>query len=134
MSKVAVVTGASKGIGAATALAFSRAGYEVAINYLSDDKAASELVTSIESAGGKASKFKADVSSERGVNQLFKAVEVEFGKIDVLVNNAGFPKEPPLWGMDTGSNHTKLYRQCSVCCALYPGRCAVDERWWQYPI
>lgn len=95
MSRVAVVTGASKGIGAATAIAFAKAGYDVAVNYLHDEKAANDVAAAIHAAGRSAYLVRADVFTEEGVRHLFDAVPAKFGTIDVLVCNAGQPKEPP---------------------------------------
>lgn len=94
MSKIAVITGASKGIGAATAIAFGEAGYDVAINYHTDEAAAGQVARQVEAAGQKALLVKADIFTEEGVEQLFDTVKTVFGKVDVLVNNAGLPKEP----------------------------------------
>lgn len=94
MSKIAVVTAASKGIGAATAKVLGANGYDVVINYLSDELAARKVAQSVEASGHKALLVQADVFTEQGVAKLFEAVKTEFGTIDVLVNNAGFPKEP----------------------------------------
>lgn len=96
MSKVAVITAASKGIGAATAIAFGKAGFDVVVNYHKDDKAASEVAKAIESAGQKSMAVKSDVFTEEGVSTLFKAVSEAFGRVDVLVNNSGNPNEPQL--------------------------------------
>ena len=103
MSKIAVVTAASKGIGAATAIAFAKEGYDVVINYRSDSAAANETAKAVEATGQKAILVQADVFTEAGVKQLFDAVQKEFGKIDILVNNAGLPDEPPLgkWTQET---------------------------------
>jgi 3-oxoacyl-[acyl-carrier protein] reductase len=94
MSKVAVVTGASKGIGAATALAFGKAGYDVVVNYRNNTKSAEAVVAQIEAYGQKALAVQAHVFTEDGINQLFTAIKATFPKIDVLVNNAGDPHEP----------------------------------------
>lgn len=94
MSKVAIVTGASKGIGAATAIAFGKAGYDVVVNYRSDHSSAQQVVDAIEAAGQKAAPVQADVFTDDGVRHLFEVAAKEFGKIDVLVNNAGLPEEP----------------------------------------
>jgi 3-oxoacyl-[acyl-carrier protein] reductase len=94
MSKVAVVTGASKGIGAATAIAFAKAGYDVVVNYLHDEQAAKAVAAQIEAEGQAAMLVQADVFSDEGVAQLYSSVSSKFPKIDVLVNNAGLPKEP----------------------------------------
>jgi len=94
MSKVAVVTGASKGIGAATAVAFGKAGYDVVVNYLHDSPAANELVHQIEQMGQRAIAIQAHAFTEDGVKKLFGEIKSTFPKIDVLVNNAGDPNEP----------------------------------------
>jgi NAD(P)-dependent dehydrogenase (short-subunit alcohol dehydrogenase family) len=102
MSKVAVITAASKGIGGATAIAFGEAGYDVVVNYLSDESAAKKVASTIEAAGQKVVLVQADVFTEQGVKQIFDTVAKEFGKVDVLVNNAGSPEEPPFgeWTME----------------------------------
>lgn len=92
--KVVVITGASKGIGAATAKAFAKAGYNVVINYLSDDESAQKLLSDINDSNSII--VKADVFSEEGISELFNIVKDKYGNIDVLVCNAGLPKEPTL--------------------------------------
>jgi 3-oxoacyl-[acyl-carrier protein] reductase len=94
MSKVAVVTGAAKGIGASTAIAFGKAGYDVVVNYREDAEAAKAVVKEIETTGQKAIAVQAHVFTEEGIAKLFEAVKSTFPKIDVLVNNAGNPSEP----------------------------------------
>ena len=94
MSKVAVVTGASKGIGAATAVAFAKAGYDVVINYRNDTAAAQNVVAQIEACGQKALAVQAHAFTEEGIKNLFDKIKVVFPKIDVFVNNAGNPNEP----------------------------------------
>src|ERR1051325_10796829 len=89
MRRVAVVTGASKGIGAATAEAFGKEGYEVMVTSLSDADGADRLVDTIEKQGSRAIGVQADMFSEEGVERLFQTVEDEFGRLDVLVNNVG---------------------------------------------
>jgi NAD(P)-dependent dehydrogenase (short-subunit alcohol dehydrogenase family) len=85
---VAIVTGGSRGIGAATSLLLAKAGYLVVVNYVSNAAAAKAIVTQIEKAGGKASAIKGDVASEKDIVALFKATD-QFGQLKVLVNNAG---------------------------------------------
>ena len=94
MSKVAVITGASKGIGASVAVAFAKAGYDIVVNYRSDTESAQHVASNIESLGQKAMLVQADAFLEEGVEELFKQVKNKFEKIDVLVNNAGDPNEP----------------------------------------
>ncbi|NEJ73599.1 SDR family oxidoreductase [Rhizobium phaseoli] len=87
--KVALVTGASRGIGAAVAQQLARDGFTVVINYSGDAAPAEELARQIGQAGGKALTEKADVSDAQAVRRMFDAAETAFGGVDVLVNNAG---------------------------------------------
>ncbi|WP_137165979.1 SDR family oxidoreductase [Salinimonas lutimaris] len=88
-NKTAIVTGASRGIGAAIAIRLSQNGYNVIVNYARSAKEAEQVVTQIRSTGGQAQAVQADVSSSADVSQLFDQAEQHFGAIDVLVNNAG---------------------------------------------
>ncbi|TCU14408.1 SDR family oxidoreductase [Rhizobium sullae] len=88
-NKIALVTGASRGIGAAVAERLAKDGFTVVINYSGNAAPAEELVQKIEQAGGKALTAKADVSDSEAVRRMFDAAEAAFGGIDVLVNNAG---------------------------------------------
>lgn len=88
-NKIAIVTGASKGIGAGIAKALGKAGATVVINYASNKKYADEVVSEIELQGGKAIALQADMSNSEEVIQLFDKVNSAFGKVDILVNNAG---------------------------------------------
>lgn len=92
--KTVLITGASRGIGRATALEFANCGYNVAINYKSSQEKAEELCREIRDMGGSAQVFCADVSKNEEVNEMIKKVNETFGGIDVLVNNAGIaPKQ-----------------------------------------
>ena len=91
-SKVAIVTGASRGIGAAVAERLANDGFTVVINYSGDAKAAEALARKIDSRGGRALTAKADVSDAKAVRGMFDAAEAAFGGVDVLVNNAGIMK------------------------------------------
>ncbi|TKT79338.1 SDR family oxidoreductase [Aquamicrobium sp. LC103] len=90
--KVALVTGASRGIGAAVARRLASDGHTVVINYAGSVGAAEELATEIEKAGGTALTIQADVSDAAAVARMFDGVEAAFGGIDILVNNAGIMK------------------------------------------
>ena len=94
--KVAVVTGASKGIGAGIAKALGAAGASVVVNYASDKQGAEKAVADIKAKGGKAVAVQGDVSKTEDVKHLFQETAKTFGKLDVLVNNAGVYKFAPL--------------------------------------
>lgn len=88
-SKVMLVTGASRGIGAQIALLAARAGYRVAVNYLSSEEAALRVVGQIKQEGGEAVALRADVGQQGEVCRLFEQLDRALGRVDVLVNNAG---------------------------------------------
>jgi 3-oxoacyl-[acyl-carrier protein] reductase len=94
--KVAVVTGASKGIGAGIARALGAEGASVVVNYASDKKGAEKAAADIKAAGGQAIAVQGDVSKSADVKHLFAETAKAFGKLDVLVNNAGVYKFAPL--------------------------------------
>lgn len=91
-NKVALITGASRGIGKAIALEFAKAGIHVLINYFGDDKEAIEVKHQAEAYGVQAEIFHGDVSDRLQVEQMFKELDRLFGQIDILVNNAGIAK------------------------------------------
>lgn len=88
-NKVAIVTGASKGIGAEIAKELAAQGAAVVVNYASSKNEALKVVAAIESAGGKAHAVQADVSRPEEISKLFTETKEKFGKLDILVNNAG---------------------------------------------
>src|SRR6266436_9483886 len=94
--KVAIVTGASKGIGAGIAQALAAAGAAVVVNYASSRDGADRVVAEIAGRGGKAVAVEADVSKAADVQRLFDETKKAFGSLDVLVNNAGVYRFAPL--------------------------------------
>jgi 3-oxoacyl-[acyl-carrier protein] reductase len=94
--KVAVVTGASKGIGAAIATHLAAEGAAVVVNYASSKTGADKVVATITSSGGKAIAVQADVSKKADIGKLFAETKKAYGKVDVLVNNAGIYEFGPL--------------------------------------
>lgn len=90
--KIALVTGSSRGVGRAVALAYGREGAHVAVNYTSNEAAAKEVVDEILAAGSKAVAIKADVARKAEAEALVKGTVEAFGRIDILVNNAGFTR------------------------------------------
>ncbi|MDU5310489.1 MAG: 3-oxoacyl-[acyl-carrier-protein] reductase [Dialister sp.] len=93
VEKTALVTGASRGIGRAIALALAKEGYAVAVNYAGSREAAEAVRDEITAAGGQAFILQGDVSSAEDVDRIFKTVKEEFGFLDVLVNNAGITRD-----------------------------------------
>ena len=93
--RVAIVTGASRGIGRSIAQTFAREGAKVVVNYITSEKEAKQLVDEITKQGGQAIHVKADVSKVADVKHLVRATVEKFGRIDILVNNAGvlFPED-----------------------------------------
>ena len=97
--KVALVTGASRGIGKAIALHLGELGAEVIVNYSSSDEKANEVIEKIKTFGQKSYKVKFDVSDEDAVNNAIETIINESGKIDILVNNAGITRDSLLMRM-----------------------------------
>ena len=93
MSRLVLITGGSRGIGAATALLAARQGYAVAVNYSANSLAADEVVRQIRQAGGQAMTVQADVSNEAQVVAMFKKIDAELGRVTALVNNAGIVEQ-----------------------------------------
>ncbi|WP_192823320.1 glucose 1-dehydrogenase [Rufibacter sp. LB8] len=97
--QVAIVTGASSGIGQAIAIQMALEGAKVVINYFSDKEGAQASLAQIKKNGGQGLIFEADVSKEKEVEQMFKAAKKEFGALDILVNNAGIQDDAALVDM-----------------------------------
>lgn len=90
--KIALVTGSSRGVGRAVALAYAKTGAKVVINYTANEKAAADVVREIENMGSEAISVKADVAQKSDVEHLVSTAIERFEKLDILVNNAGFTR------------------------------------------
>ncbi len=106
--KVAVVTGASKGIGAGIAKSFAAAGASVVVNYASSKEGADRVVKEITASGGKAIAVQGDVAKAADVKRLFAETRKNFGKLDVLVNNAGIYNFAPLESVSESEFHRQF--------------------------
>jgi 3-oxoacyl-[acyl-carrier protein] reductase len=98
--RAALITGAASGIGASAALAFARAGYDVAINYRRSEAAAQEVATAAGELGARTLVHRCDVADDAGVRAMLAAVDAAFGRLDALVNNAGTTTEIPARDFD----------------------------------
>ena len=115
--KLALVTGAARGIGRAIALELARSGFDIALNYNSSEEAAESLVAEIKALGVNAVKFKADVSSQEDCAKLFKDIKAAMGSsVSVLVNNAGITRDnllmrmkPDEWQAVINANLNSVY-------------------------
>ena len=94
--KVALVTGGSRGIGAAAALALAKAGANVAVNYRSHNEEAEKVCSAIRASGRRALSLQADVSNSAAVAEMITRVQTELGRVGILVNNAGIARPQPI--------------------------------------
>ncbi len=124
MDKTVLITGASRGIGAATALLAAQRGWAVAVNYARDAAAAQAVVQRIEGAGGRAIAVQADVADEQQVLALFAAVDAQLGRITGLVNNAGVVDRPARLAEMDGTRLRRMV-DINVLGSLYCAREAV---------
>jgi len=116
MAKVALVTGASRGIGAATAIALAENGYDVCINYKVNHAAADQVVATIKAIDGRAVAVSADVSQEPDVIRLFSEVDQQLGPLSALVNNAGILlPQSRVENMDAERINTLLSTNVTAC-------------------
>src|SRR6185369_14803457 len=106
--KIAIVTGASKGIGAGIASALCKEGASVVVNYASSTEEVNRVMTTIADAGCNAIAVQADISDPEGVKRLFAETKKAFGKLDVLVNNAGVFKFEPFEAITVAEFHREF--------------------------
>jgi 3-oxoacyl-[acyl-carrier protein] reductase len=123
--KVAVVTGASRGIGRAIAIELARRGARVVVNYHQSAQAAEEVVAAIRAAGGEAIAFQADVSDAAQAQALIQAAVDTYGRLDILVNNAGVTRDrlilmmsPDDWETVLRVNLDSLFHTCKAAARL----------------
>lgn len=107
-NKVAIITGASKGIGASIAKYFAAEGAKVVVNYASSKQDADKVVKAIKDNGGTAIAVQGDVSNESDVNRLFEETKTAFGTLDILVNNAGIYQYAPIEELSAQSFHSQF--------------------------
>lgn len=124
-NKVALITGASRGMGKAIALLFGKEGARVIVNYKQSEEQANQVVEEIKKFGSEAIAIKADVSNENQVKNMVDQIVKQFGKIDILVNNAGIVFDIPFmektveqWNQTLGTNLIGVFL-CSKYCASY---------------
>lgn len=123
-NKVALVTGASRGIGHACAVKLAECGYDIAVNFVSNEAKAEEVVAEIKNLGRNAIAVKADTSDLKAVQDMFRTIHKEFGRIDVLVNNAGVVDDAYLLMINENSLSRSLdinikgYFHCAQSAAL----------------
>jgi 3-oxoacyl-[acyl-carrier protein] reductase len=120
---VALVTGASRGIGASIAETLAGAGYDVAVGYATDSAGASNTVAAIEALGGRAVALRADVSDETQAGELVEAAETELGPLDVVVLNAGITRDGLFVRMS--SEDWRLVIDTNLTGAFYVSRACV---------
>ncbi len=129
--KIALVTGASRGIGAEIARQLAAAGATVIVNYNSSQEAAEQVVADIEAAGGKAVAVQADVSDFKQASDMIKTVKKDFGRLDILVNNAGTTRDNVIALMkeDDWDVVIKTNLKSAWNCSKAAARLMMRQRW-----
>jgi 3-oxoacyl-[acyl-carrier protein] reductase len=129
--KVAIVTGASRGLGQAISLKFAALGTKVGINYYRSQEKAQQLVTEIEQQGGEAMLIKADVADAIAVREMMKTVTSTWGTIDILVNNAGINQDTLVMRMseDKWDQVMGVNLRGAFLCTKFALRSMVNQEW-----
>ena len=130
-NKVALVTGASRGLGKAIALKLASQGSKVAVNYLASDVAAGNVVRQIESGDGEAMLVKADVADAAAVKAMTREIVAKWGKIDILVNNAGIVNDNllPRMSDDAWDGVINTNLRGAYLCTKFALRSMMDQFW-----
>jgi 3-oxoacyl-[acyl-carrier protein] reductase len=128
--KIALVTGSSRGIGRAVALAYAKEGAKVVVNYTSNEKAAKEVVEAIDNMDSQAIAVKADVAKKAEAERLVQAGIDQFGRIDILVNNAGFGRPAMMLKMeeDQWDQVIDIHLKGAFLCAQAAGRHMKEQK------
>jgi 3-oxoacyl-[acyl-carrier protein] reductase len=129
--KVALVTGASRGLGKAIALKLAASGARVAVNYLSNDEAANQVAKKIENSGGEAMLCKANVAEDTAVREMTRQVVKSWGKIDILINNAGIVRDSLILRMPDEAWDEVLDTNLrgAYLCTKYALRSMMEQGW-----
>lgn len=129
--RIAVVTGGSRGIGRAVCVRLAKAGYDICLNYAGNAAAAEETAALCRDAGARALTVQADVSTAQGCTDLFDAVKKEFGRVDVLVNNAGITRDGLLLRMSEADYDAVLDTNLkgAVFCCKAASRMMIHQRY-----
>lgn len=129
--RIAVVTGGSRGIGRAVCVRLAKAGYDLCLNYAGNAAAAEETAALCRDAGAKILTIQADVSTAQGCTDLFDAVKKEFGRVDVLVNNAGITRDGLLLRMSEADYDAVLDTNLkgAVFCCKAASRMMIHQRY-----
>jgi 3-oxoacyl-[acyl-carrier protein] reductase len=130
-NKVALVTGASRGLGAAIAVKLAGNGIKVALNYLTNDDEANKVARKIESSGGETMLFKANVSDAAAVRQMVRQIVKQWGKLDILVNNAGIVRDTLLLRMpdEIWDEVLNVDLRGAYLCTKYALRSMMEQGW-----
>jgi 3-oxoacyl-[acyl-carrier protein] reductase len=128
--KIALVTGSSRGIGRAVALAYAKEGAKVVVNYTSNEKAAREVVEAVDNMDSQAIAVKADVAKKAEAERLVQAGIDQFGRIDILVNNAGFGRPAMMLKMeeDQWDQVIDIHLKGAFLCAQAAGRHMKEQK------
>lgn len=127
--KVALITGASRGIGRATALRLAQSGAQVVVNYRVNESKAQSVVNAIRAAGGTAISLQADISNLADISRLFEQTIACFGRLDIVVANAGFATFAPLSEMTERDfdRHFAVNAKGTFFCLQQAARCLADQ-------